>query len=116
MNNLKKLSMNNKETNHWKKKRGSWHQYSKQNMQLVSNSMQVNPKKKMVCSFQHIPFLPQGSKCSFSTNISMQAPSSAPESTIERCVLRSGGAKDSDNADTAQQPSKGIVGYNCFRL
>jgi hypothetical protein len=46
----------------------------------------------------------------------MQAPSSAPESTIERCVLRSGGAKESDNADTAQQPSKGIVGYNCFRL
>jgi hypothetical protein len=46
----------------------------------------------------------------------MQAPSSALENTTERRVLRSRGANEIDNANPTDQPSKGIVGYNCFRL
>jgi hypothetical protein len=52
----------------------------------------------------------------YNCDISMQAPSSTLENTTERRVLRSRVANESANANPTDQPSKGIVGYNCFRL
>jgi hypothetical protein len=46
----------------------------------------------------------------------MQIPSSALENTAESHDLRSRGANKSDNVNPTDQPSKDILGYNCFRL
>jgi hypothetical protein len=52
----------------------------------------------------------------YNCDISMQVPSSALETTTKRRVLRPRGGNESDNANPTDQPSKGTVGYNTFRL